>query len=155
VAPSLRPLTATEAETFAASRLAAYIDERIGAGERPAEARRIAEQQHGVAFPGGRPARGHYVYFVVDDTDEVIGSVWIGPRTPGNDKDYWVWDIEIAEPARGRGLGRAAMVLGQDEARARGATTLGLNVFGANTVARALYESLGYETTSLQMRKRL
>ena len=30
-----------------------------------------------------------------------------------------------------------------------------LNVFGFNTTARGLYESLGYETTAVQMRKEL
>jgi ribosomal protein S18 acetylase RimI-like enzyme len=34
-----------------------------------------------------------------------------------------------------------------------GAEEIGLNVFGQNTVARSLYESSGYEISSLQMRK--
>jgi ribosomal protein S18 acetylase RimI-like enzyme len=37
--------------------------------------------------------------------------------------------------------------------RSRGMTSLGLNVFGQNTVARGLYESLGYDVTALQMKK--
>jgi ribosomal protein S18 acetylase RimI-like enzyme len=45
------------------------------------------------------------------------------------------------------------MRLAEDEARARGMTSLGLNVHGQNTVARSLYESLGYEITALQMKK--
>ncbi|KQN41066.1 N-acetyltransferase [Frigoribacterium sp. Leaf44] len=41
-----------------------------------------------------------------------------------------------------------------EQAAARhGAETLGLNVFGYNEVARHLYESLGYETTAVQMKK--
>ena len=41
----------------------------------------------------------------------------------------------------------------RDVAAARlGAIALGLNVAGSNTAARALYESLGYEITALQMR---
>jgi hypothetical protein len=48
-----------------------------------------------------------------------------------------------------------AMVLGEEYARAQGAHTLGLSVFGFNTGARGLYESLGYETTSVKMRKKL
>jgi ribosomal protein S18 acetylase RimI-like enzyme len=58
-------------------------------------------------------------------------------------------------PFRGRGFGRAAMVLAEQEARRGGARRLGLNVFGTNTVARSLYESLGYEITELQMSKEL
>jgi ribosomal protein S18 acetylase RimI-like enzyme len=47
------------------------------------------------------------------------------------------------------------MVLGEEYARAQGAHTLGLSVFGFNTSARGLYESLGYKTTSIKMLKRL
>ncbi len=62
----------------------------------------------------------------------------------------------MIDPAhRGRGLGRAAMVLAEEAARSQGASELGLNVFGPNTVARRLYESLGYETTAVNMRKPL
>ncbi|WP_166848130.1 GNAT family N-acetyltransferase [Isoptericola sp. BMS4] len=47
------------------------------------------------------------------------------------------------------------MILGEEYARARGARSLGLNVFGFNTAARALYESLGFETAAVTMHKRL
>jgi predicted GNAT family acetyltransferase len=40
-------------------------------------------------------------------------------------------------------------------ARANGARTIGLNVFGRNTVARNLYASLGYEESAVVMRKDL
>ncbi|MDN3905792.1 GNAT family N-acetyltransferase [Arthrobacter sp. YD2] len=66
---------------------------------------------------------------------------------------WWVSDIEIHEDHRGKGYGRAAMQLAEVAAAEQGAATLGLNVFGYNTVARDLYESLGYETVSMQMRK--
>ena len=68
---------------------------------------------------------------------------------------FWVWEVVVDEQHRGRGLGRAAMLLAEEQARAAGAVELGLNVFGYNTVARALYESLAYETVSMQMRKQL
>lgn len=42
-----------------------------------------------------------------------------------------------------------------DDARTQGAHTLGLSVFDFNTSARSLYESLGYETTMVKMRKHL
>ena len=47
------------------------------------------------------------------------------------------------------------MQLAEDHARAAGARTLGLSVFGFNAAARGLYEAAGYETTSVKMRKRL
>jgi len=45
------------------------------------------------------------------------------------------------------------MLLAEEQARLHGATRLGLNVSGQNTVARRLYERLGYSTVSLRMSK--
>ena len=47
------------------------------------------------------------------------------------------------------------MLLGEEHARSHGARSLGLSVFGFNTGARGLYDSLGYETTSVKMLKKL
>jgi ribosomal protein S18 acetylase RimI-like enzyme len=41
------------------------------------------------------------------------------------------------------------------EVQNRGGNSIGLNVFSANVVALRLYESCGYEITSLNMRKLL
>jgi len=70
-------------------------------------------------------------------------------------EQWWVWSIEIDPPFRGRGFRRAAMTLAEAEARRGGASRLGVNVFGSNTIARSLYESIGYETLELQMSKEL
>ena len=67
----------------------------------------------------------------------------------------WVNDIEVDEACRGRGYGRQAMLLAEQAARNRGMTSIGLNVHGRNTIARALYDSLGYEVMSQQMKKPL
>ena len=63
--------------------------------------------------------------------------------------------LEDGRVFRGRGYGRDAMRLAEAEARSRGMTSLGLNVHGQNTIARDLYESLGYEITALQMKKQV
>jgi predicted GNAT family acetyltransferase len=47
------------------------------------------------------------------------------------------------------------MQLAETIATDGGATSLGLNVFAHNAVARALYASMGYEESSIQMRKKL
>ena len=65
----------------------------------------------------------------------------------------WVYDIEIDPEHRGRGLGRDAMRLAEEEARRLGRQRIKLNVFARNAVARALYLSLGFEEMSIQMSK--
>jgi ribosomal protein S18 acetylase RimI-like enzyme len=155
LAPSLRALADDDLPEFIATTLAGYIDGRIGAGEAPEKARRIAQEQTAVLFPDGRPAPGQLVYRVIDDDGVAVGLLWIGPHGPDDPHHFWVWDVAIDENQRGRGLGRAAMLLAEEAARHHGATELGLNVFGPNTVARRLYESLDYETTAINMRKAL
>ena len=88
--------------------------------------------------------------------DEAVGWLWLA--VPGPDPDRlmaWVYNIEVDPAFRGRGYGRAAMILAEGEARSHGMTSLGLNVHGQNTVARSLYDSLGYDVTALQMKKPL
>lgn len=67
----------------------------------------------------------------------------------------FVYDVEVDAAARGKGYGRGLMLAAEPYARDRGAGVLKLHVFGSNTVARGLYESLGYETTNVSMAKPL
>jgi ribosomal protein S18 acetylase RimI-like enzyme len=59
----------------------------------------------------------------------------------------FIYDIEVREEQRRRGYGRELLDAGASAAVELGATTLGLNVFGPNDGARALYERAGYATT--------
>jgi GNAT superfamily N-acetyltransferase len=90
------------------------------------------------------------------DGDLPVGYVWLHlePRiaTTG---EAWIYDIAVVEDLRGRGYGRRLLAAAEDEARRAGAKHLALNVFGANAVARSLYESSGYEVKTMQMRKAL
>jgi ribosomal protein S18 acetylase RimI-like enzyme len=132
---------------------AAYVDERIAAGDSAAEATANADATLARLFPAGSPAPGQLVGRVVADGTPV-GTLWIGPAESDTTR-WWVWDIVIDEKFRGRGFGRQAMQLAETIATDGGATSLGLNVFAHNAVARALYASMGYEESSIQMRKRL
>lgn len=147
-------MTDAEVVEYAASHQAEYIAERVAAGEEPGRARATAERQFAELFPGGHLAGGHRMYRVAEDA-EAVGILWIGPHPDRHEGVAWVWDVEIEPEARGRGLGRAAMSLAEEDAVAHGAREISLNVFGHNTVARSLYESLGYATLSVGMQKRL
>jgi GNAT superfamily N-acetyltransferase len=130
-----------------------YVDSRIQAGETREVAEDNARRNHSPNFPDGAPLAWHRVFDIVAD-GETVGFLWIAPQLEGSDQ-WWVYDIEIAEHHRRKGYGRAALELGHQEARALGATAIGLNVFGFNTGARELYGSLGYEVTAVQMKKQL
>ena len=135
--------------------MADYVTSRIQAGETEEQARTNADRSFQQSFDeDGRPRPGHLIFDVVSD-GAVVGYLWVGPQSPPSPGAWWVWDIAIEESQQRHGYGRQAMLLGEEEVRRAGGRVLGLNVFGFNTGARALYESLGYETTAIQMAKRL
>ena len=150
----LRPMTRAEFDEWLPRQLATYAEHIAGSGAMPPEsAREKAERDTARYFAGGFATPGQLLFRIVAG-DIAVGWLWLG--VPGPDPDprmAWVFEIEIEAAFRGLGYGRAAMRLAEDEARVRGMASLGLNVHGQNTVARSLYESLGYETMSLQMKK--
>ncbi|WP_314612901.1 GNAT family N-acetyltransferase [Streptomyces stackebrandtii] len=138
-----------------ARRLLRYATDLVALGQTSEDAYRHADESMARSLPSGTPTPEHVVFDVVDNAGVSVGYLWIGPDRSDDAGAWWVWDIAIDADRRGRGLGRRAMLLGKECARAQGAHTLGLSVFDFNTGARGLYESLGYETTSVKMLKRL
>lgn len=111
------------------------IEERMVGGDSRGEAEANADESLARLLPGGVPLPGQLIGRVLSD-DTPIGNLWIGPY--GDDRQrWWVWDVAIDEGRRGQGYGRRAMSLAERLARYSGASTLGLNVFTANTAARA------------------
>lgn len=152
--PTLRPLTEEELASWMEAQSADYITERVGAGDTEEEAQRVATEQYASVFSDGRPVPGH-LFSRVMDGDDAVGWLWIGPRSLARPEAFWVWNVVIDEAYRGRGFGRTAMHLAEEQAREQGAREIGLNVFGHNKIARSLYEKLGYEVSAMQMRKPL
>ncbi|MFJ8474268.1 GNAT family N-acetyltransferase [Kitasatospora sp. NPDC094011] len=80
-------------------------------------------------------------------TGEPLGSLWVNLHLrdlPDGTPLAWVMVIEVSPAHRGRGHGRALMLLAEQECLAAGVRELGLNVFARNAVALRLYTSLGY-----------
>jgi ribosomal protein S18 acetylase RimI-like enzyme len=147
------PMTGDVLAAWLARSRAGYVAERMASGDSSAEAEANADAAHERLAPGGIPAPGQLIGHV-RGPDGVVGHLWLGPA--GNDPArWWVWDVAIQPEFRGRGFGRAAMELADLLARTHGATTIGLNVFGHNVIARNLYVSLGYEEAAVVMRKDL
>lgn len=151
----LHPLQQKDFSTWFESAVAEYARDLLATGLAAELAREQARTKLTGYFPQGEPLAGHVVFTIVDGEENQVGYFWIGPDTSDNPAAWWVWDIFVAPAERGLGYGRAAMILGEKYARSQGAATLGLNVFGANRSAQALYLSLGFEITNIQMRKEL
>jgi ribosomal protein S18 acetylase RimI-like enzyme len=93
--------------------------------------------------------------YAIEDDGTRVGHLWVGERDLQERRVLWIWDVFVDEAYRGRGLGRSAMELAEDEARRRGLARVELNVFGGNEVARNLYRSLGYREWAVAMGKDL
>ncbi len=149
-------MTSSEFETFRARLVRDYAAEHIKAGNwAQAEAETRSAEQTDELLPKGVDTPGMLLLVAETSDGKPVGHVWVAlERRPGS-PGAWIYAIEIAADQRGKGFGRSLLLAAEQEAARRGEATIGLNVFGPNTVARNLYESAGYEVVSLQMRKQL
>ena len=151
MALELKPMGRERVADYLANAKRSYIEELIRAGRSPEAAQENADKSMDSAFADGEPIDGNELFDLVDGGD-TVGILWLGPQ---DEVTTWVMDIEVEPAHRRKGYGRQAMLLAEQRTRELGLAYLGLNVFGHNPNARALYASLGYETTSEQMRKAL
>lgn len=153
-AVTLRPMTAEEFAAYRHACVVSYAEQMVQMGGRDeASALEHSERDLADLLPDGLDTAGQHL-LVAEDAGTRVGLVWVGTRQDRTDL-WWVWDVEVDEGLRGRGYGRACMAAAEAYVQAHGAHRLGLNVFGGNTVARALYERLGYVVDAQQMSKRL
>ena len=152
---SLRPLRADEYPAWREEEIADYARDIAENGDTPpAAARRKAHDDLERVLPDGLATPGHAIY-VLEQDGSTVGRLWLAERVMDNRRALFIYDIHVDPAWRGRGLGRAAMLLAEDEARTRGITRIELNVFGGNSVARRLYLSLGYVERAVLMAKDL
>ena len=127
-----------------------YRAELVMAGMTEEAADANVAENIATTMPEGKPAEGNFV-FTVWHEDEKVGAVWLAERAG----EWFIYDIEIKESLRGRGLGRTTMHNIEEYVRNQGGTAVSLSVFGFNKVAQNLYLSEGYETVRWSMTKKL
>ena len=154
---TLRKMTGPEFDVFRVKLIAEYAAENVSAGRWSAEeAEEKSAAQTEELLPQGVETPRVLVMIAEDSDGERIGHVWVGLDRKGTTSGgAWIYDIEVAENHRGKGYGRAILHAAEQETLKNGVSSIGLNVFGPNTVARSLYESAGYEITAQQMQKSL
>jgi GNAT superfamily N-acetyltransferase len=156
VSITMRPMQGDEFEQWLPRMRDDYAEDmRRNAGASKEAAREKAAADVDRLFPDGRPSPDQSV-FVIEADGQPVGELWATERQEDVHRGaLWVFDVRIDEMHRGRGYGKAAMLLAEGEARRRGLSRVALNVFGGNEVARNLYRSLGYQETAVTMRKTL
>jgi RimJ/RimL family protein N-acetyltransferase len=154
-AVTLRPMTASEYESWIGDSLQSYAEDRAAAVGIPLDVSLArARVQLATLLPDGHATPGMSLLAIDDAGGHDVGRIWLG-ADPDRADTLFVWDISVHAKFQGAGLGRAAMIAAEGLARQAGYASMSLNVFGPNAVARRLYDSLGYRATSVQMLKSL
>jgi GNAT superfamily N-acetyltransferase len=149
----LEPITEAEFAAYLPVAIEEYGEDLVTSGRisDPVLARQIGEQEIASVAPEGLATKNSFVYTARDaESGEPVGFLWLGLRGE-NAQDAFVYDIRVDESRRGLGYGRATMIACIARAAELGASTVGLHVFGHAAVPRALYSSLGFVETSVQM----
>jgi ribosomal protein S18 acetylase RimI-like enzyme len=150
----IRPLREDEYDGFVERGSAFYVEDMVRAGVDRGVAQAKADKDLPLLLSDGLATPGHSI-FAIEDDGRFAGYLWLCDRDGELGHSLFVYAVEIDEAFRGRGLGRAAMVFAEEEARRLGIAKVALNVFGGNAVARGLYLSLGYTETAVHMEKRV
>lgn len=103
----------------------------------------------------GKP--GHAVVIASDNSDEPLGfaHVHLDQSAFTGETVGYVSVVVVAADAAGSGIGRRLMAAAEVWARQQGCALITLEVFATNSVARAVYERLGYREQTLKLAKRL
>ena len=148
-------MTAAEFAGYRERTISGYAAEHVRVGNWSAsDAEQLAAQETDELLPEGVDTPGMLLLVGQNARDGVIGTVWVELQRRQT-SSAWIFAIEIVPDQRGRGYGRVLLEAAEREVEHRGVRSIALNVFGGNAVARQLYESSGYEVTSVFMRKRL
>ncbi len=153
----LRPMTQEEYVAYRARSENDYAHEMAASGQLDLDA---AVKRSAVEFaellPEGLATAGMHLWAAeTGDPAESAGIGWIELRQRASGISAWVYDVKVDAARRGQGLGRALMEALHQAAGDLGATSIALNVFGHNTTAIHLYDSLGYAVTAQQMMREL
>jgi ribosomal protein S18 acetylase RimI-like enzyme len=137
-----RPMTQGEFTDWRARAVEGSAAQRADSGaQSAADAAAHSAAAFDMLLPHGL-ATANQAFVCLCKGDEVVATNWISHH--GAPSTSWVYDVEVSEQHRGKGYGRAAMIIGERATLDAGDTHLALNVFGQNTVAIGLYSSMGY-----------
>jgi ribosomal protein S18 acetylase RimI-like enzyme len=151
----LDPMTQEEYLQYLATAIHQYARDTARGWKRPLEETQAnAQKDYDQLLPQGLATPNNFL-FTARESGERVGMVWIAITERPTGKSAYIYNIQIDEARRGKGLGRQLLAAAERKAADQGANRIGLNVFGFNTTARTLYESAGFEIAAINMIKPL
>ncbi|OGT57118.1 MAG: hypothetical protein A3E01_13655 [Gammaproteobacteria bacterium RIFCSPHIGHO2_12_FULL_63_22] len=151
----LVPLTPAEFMDYKSTSIPMYAHEKVRSGEwAEADAMRLAREAFDLLLPNGLDTPGNHLFGLRETADgPLLGVLWFAIRQRAADRIAYVYEIVIQPQFQRQGHAKRAFRALEDKVREMGLSGIALHVFGHNTGARALYESLGYESTNITMFK--
>ena len=144
-------MTEEEFQTFLAGGISTYAEEKVKAGNWPAEeALQRSKEAHDRLLPTGLTSPNQHLYSI-EVEGKPVGHLWLSTDPQLGAGAGFIYDLFVAEAFRRQGIAKHAMRLLEQEALRLGLKSLALHVFAHNVQARSLYEQLGYEVTNINM----
>lgn len=152
---TLVPLTEEEFAAFFELASATYARENVLGGRWLAtDAVALAQSETNRLLPSGIATADNYLYSVRSEPGQVlVGYVWFAEMQRGSTRIAFVCQVLIEPEHRRRGYARSALQAVQAIAESKGLSGIALHVFAHNEGANALYRSLGYQVSSLNLVK--
>ena len=153
---SLVKMNKAEFEDWGAASLQRYAQDKVKAnGLKEEEALATAQRDFERALPDGLDSKDNFLYCMKTGSGDLVGYVWYTLRGPSDNRIAWLSEIYIHADYRGKGHGKSAMQLFEQDDKSQGVSRTGLHVFVFNEAAICLYESMNYQTTDLCYQKTL
>ncbi|MEP7282927.1 MAG: GNAT family N-acetyltransferase [Rubrivivax sp.] len=154
----LQPLTSAAYDDFLRRAVDAYAAECVAAGRwRADEAPALALAETQRLLPDGLATPGHALFTIHARAacETAVGYLWFGTLPRGAHSVAFVYQVIVLPAFRRQGHARRALQAAERLAHRIGHASMVLHVFAHNAGAQALYRSLGYEVSSLNLVKRL
>jgi ribosomal protein S18 acetylase RimI-like enzyme len=153
----LSPMQESTFAAFAHEAVATYARDNVEVARWTSEeAMGRAQAEFAALLPQKLQTPDHHLYEIqTQPGGQTVGFLWFAVLGPENARIGYIFNIRIQPEYRGRGYAKLALDRIEDIAVGLGLHSIALHVFAFNTSAQALYRSVGYGITGLNMRKAL
>lgn len=140
---------------YAENAISAYAQDNIVSGRWPKDgALERSRADFYELLPQGLATPNQHL-FSIQSADETVGYMHLAVIEKHGIRQAFIYDVEVLEAHQRQGHAKRAFAALESIVRALGLDRIGLHVFAQNTAAQALYRSLGYDVTSINMLKTL
>jgi ribosomal protein S18 acetylase RimI-like enzyme len=149
----LVPMQQKDFEPYIERDILEYAEEHVRNGNwKREEALERSRKEHQRLLPDGLKSKDQYLFSIIDDvSNQKLGLLWFHV----GDNHAFIYDFRIDEGERGKGYGKQALIALDEKLKSMNVESVGLHVFGDNTIAQELYKKAGFQITGIHMKKSL